>query len=245
MRSTRETRRIVGLALAVALNAALCVVFSQAMRQVRLTPATPSPSYLLLLNRPRAPRLSPPPAPGIPQAPALVRPFAARLEMDQPPPATLTVPDTAPATDWRDASSRAAQALLTREQFEKQQGRKIGGALPLSNFDASRGVFEKQRPLFTPGHQPISRWFDATIDEETKLPMLTLGPCHVALIWVLPTFGCAFGSGHDPAEEDSFDLHQRSRPIEVPVPLITVPEPQLQSPEMTSRRADRTSLPVP
>jgi hypothetical protein len=228
----RETRRVIGLLSAAALNVAVFLAFSQAMRSpdVRLVAQQPL-AYLLLLNRPRPLPAQRPHPRGAPHAVPLMTPSSPPHEITQPPASEFPVPEVPPATDWNAEGSRAAQTLLTRERFEQQQHSRIGGGAPPSNFDASRGVFDKQRPLFRPGQQPMSSWFDASIDMHSKLPtaMLTLGHCQFALILLVPVFGCALGSLHDPAEEDSFDLHLRSRPLEVPVPLITEPEPALKS----------------
>jgi hypothetical protein len=105
--------------------------------------------------------------------------------------------------------------------------------MPLSNFGASKHLTDEQRPLFAWGHQPMTSWFDATIDDDTKLPTLTLGGCQFVLVWVLPAFGCSLGSSRDSTEGDeAFDLQLRPRPLQLPVPLITEPAPGLRAADL-------------
>jgi hypothetical protein len=118
--------------------------------------------------------------------------------------------------------------------MEEQQRRKIGGAVPFSNFDASRGSSQKQRSLFTWGHQPMSKWLDAALEDHSLVPTLTIGRCKLVLISVLsgnrlgPGFGCRFGSLRSAAESDeSFDPYYRPSQLEVPVPLITESVPPM------------------
>lgn len=214
--------------IALTLQALWLYVFSRDIGVWRVSPAPAASTIWLQLPPPlrsapaiRAARASTPQL--TLKTPAIVVPSIPQIPL-------FTAPATpvSPSIDWNSQATVAAGALLSREQQRAAQQAAIG-ALPFSNFEASKRIRSATQPAFAWGHQPISSWFD--IDPDSGALLFKIGRRCVVYLWLTAGWGCAVGRlDPDPGRKDLFDPRYLVPQVETPTPLLPA-NPASASPE--------------